>query len=169
MRNVTYTTVKEYFKSLSTNHKDINSFVGYAAEELASEMAKLRGLSTPVLVLFNYEGKLDGNKQRTLANRTISFAILKSVTKKDDFTEQYSVIAECEVLGLSVMSRINYDSKYVKDHWLHNNFMQETVRFNEVKYRGKEALFGMEFFFDIKTSEPLTININNWVDLSEGE
>jgi hypothetical protein len=167
MRVVTYKTIHDYFKTLGENHKTIETFVGYSPEELAVQMGKLKGFKTPMMVLFNYEGKLDGNQQRTFATRTISFAILKTVVKPDNFTEQYNAIAESEVLGLSVLSRINYDSKCKNVEWLHNNFLKESVRFNEIKFKGKEALFGMEFFFDLKTPEPLVIEENNWNDIGE--
>ena len=165
MRILNYNIVKEYFNYLATNHKNINSFVGYSAEELATELRKIKGLPDPILVLYNYEGKLDGNNQRTFANRTISFAILKQVEKVDDFTVQYQAIADCEELGLSVLSRIHYDSKGKKIEWLYNNFIKDSVRFNEVKYKSSEGLFGMEFSFDLKTLEPLSIVADDWEDI----
>lgn len=167
MRILNYNIVKEYFKGLATKHKNINSFVGYSAEELATELAKVKGLASPTLVLYNYEGKLDGNNQRTFANRTISFAILKQVKKLDDFTAQYQAIADAEGLGLSVLSRINYDSKKGEIAWLSQNFIKDSVRFNEIKYKGQGGLFGMEFTFDLKTLEPLSIIAEDWEDITE--
>jgi hypothetical protein len=167
MRILNYKICLDYFKDLVTQHKIIKSFVGYSAEELATEMAKIKGIPDPILVLYNYEGKLDGNNQRTFANRTISFAILKQVKKVDDFTAQYQAIADCEELGLSVLSRVNYDSKGKKVEWLYNNFIKDSVRFNEVKYKSSEGLFGMEFSFDLKTLEPLSIVADDWEDITE--
>lgn len=167
MRILNYNIVKEYFNELATNQKNINSFVGYSAEELATELGKLKGLPSPILVLYNYEGKLDGNNQRTFANRTISFAVLKQIKKLDDYTAQYKAIADCEELGLSVLSRINYDSKGKKIEWLYNNFIKDSVRFNEVRYKSSEGLFGMEFTFDLKTLEPLSIIAEDWEDITE--
>lgn len=65
-------------------------------------------------------------------------------------------------MGFSVLSRINYDSKTNKVAWLYNNFLKNSVRFNEVKYKGQDSLFGMEFTFDLKTQEPLSIVADDW-------
>lgn len=167
MRIVNYNIVKDYFESLATKHTTLQSFVGYSAEELATELAKVKGLASPTLVLFNYKGKLDGNQQRTFANRTISFAILIQVKKLDDFAKQYQAIADAEGLGLSVLSRINYDSKKGEIEWLSQNFIKDSVRFNEIKYKSQGGLFGMEFNFDLKTLEPLSIVAADWSDIEE--
>lgn len=165
MRNLTYEILMEYFKYLSKNHADINSFVGYSSLEFQTEIKKVKGLEDYILVLYNYEGKLDGNNQRTISQRSISFAILKQVKKVHDFVGQYKAIAECEVIGLEVLSRINYDSKLDDVKWLYNNFVKESVNFKEVGLKTENGLFGMEFYFDIKTPEPLTILAEKWDDI----
>lgn len=164
-RIITYNTILEYFKSLAKNHIAINSFIGYSPMELSTKMNTVKGIEYPALVLYNYEGKLDGNKQRTIAQRTISFAVVKHVKKLDNFDEQYTAIAESEVIGLAILSRINYDSKGNKVEWLYNNFLKESVHFNEVKLKGTDGLFGMEFSFDLKIPEPLSIVAEEWADI----
>ncbi|CAL2105480.1 conserved hypothetical protein [Tenacibaculum sp. 190524A02b] len=167
MRNLDYNIIKEYFGNLVENHVEIKSFIGYSSEELAMNLAKVKGIESPMLVLFDYQGKLDGNNQRTFASRTISFAVLQQVNKLDDFTKQYEAVASCESLGLSFLSRIYYDSKLSKLKWLYNNFVKDSVRFNEVRYKSGNGLFGMEFTFNLKTHEPLSVNPSVWKDIDQ--
>jgi hypothetical protein len=155
----------DYFKDLAKNHADINSFVGYSSLDFQTQINTVKGLDDFILVLYNYEAKLEGNNQRTISQRSISFAILKKVKELHDFNAQYKAIAECEVIGLEVLSRVNYDSKLDEVKWLYNNFVKESVNFKEVGLKTESGLFGMEFFFDIKTPEPLTILAEKWDDI----
>ena len=164
-RPVTYIAILEYFRMLADNHSQIQSFIGYSPLALQSKISSMKGLETPTLVLYDYEGRLDGNNQRTIAQRTISFALVESVKHGDDFDGQYESISVCEGIGLSVLSRINFESKKSDLKWLYNNFVKDSVRFNEIKLKGKDGMFGMQFSFDLRISEPLVINPCDWKDI----
>ncbi len=162
-RVLTYDKVMRYFEQLVEKSNYLTGFVGFSDRQLTEIINGHSGLQDYSLILFGYSGTLDGNKQRTLASRTISFAILKPV-KSDDFEEQYATIGEAERIGLHVMSRINYDSQ-LPDHFLYNSFEKDSVRFNEVMAKDTDNLYGMEFHFRVKNSEPLTISPFEWADL----
>ncbi len=164
-RQLTYQKLADYMKALADNHTAINSFISYSEKELATEMRKRQALTYPALVLFGYSGKLDGNKQRTFAERSIAFAIVSKVNKRDDFQAQYQAINDAEQIGLSILSRINYDSKQPVMEWLYNAFDKNSVRFSEITGRETDNLFGMEFHFELKNKEPLIIDAADWADI----
>ena len=165
IKSVNYKAILGYFRLLAATHAQIRSFVGYSPFDLSSKAGAVRGLCTPALVLYGYEGKLDGNHQRTVARRTLRFAVVHTVLHAHDFQAQYETISMSEAIGLSVLSRLNIESKKGDIKWLHNSFVKESVRFNEIKLKGENGMFGMEFSFDIKTLEPLVINPSDWKDI----
>lgn len=161
---VDYNKVKNYLESIANAYKKVDTFIGFNEQELHTELNKKRGPEGVLMVLFKYEGQLNGNNQRTLAGRVIHFAILKDV-KKDDFDQEAQVIGECENIGLAIVSRIYYDSREEDSKWLYKNFDQNTVEFNEIRLKSSKGLVGMEFSFTLKTPQPLTLNVDDWDDL----
>ncbi len=159
-----YYKIKVYLKSLADNYTKIDAFIGYNEEELHSEINKKYGISGTILVPFKYEGSLNGNNQRTLAGRIIHFAVLQQY-KKGDYDLESRVIADCENIGLAVLSRIAYDSKKPDSNWLYKNFDQNTVEFNEIRLESSAGLVGMEFSFQLKTPQPLSLIVNDWLDI----
>jgi hypothetical protein len=166
-RTFTYDLVLEYFKTLVLNSTLIQSFVGFSDTELSNLVVKLKPAQYPLLVLYNYQGTLIGNNQRTMSRRTISFAIVTAMAKADDFPSQYTAIADAEKIGLSLLSRIQYDSRIPSNEWLYNNFDKSSVRFSEVAARESVTLYGMEFHFDIQVPEPLVVDPADWTDLED--
>lgn len=164
-RDLSYDKVISYFKELVQLNLYLENFVAYSEKELTMKADAKRGLKGYTLALFQYTATLDGNKQHTLGKRTIGFAIIKP-TSNDDFTAQYKTIAEAEQIGLSVISRINYDSK-LPDHWLYNNFDKRSVRFNEITATESDNFYGMEFFFQVQSWESLNLDANDWEDIKQ--
>ncbi|KZS41917.1 hypothetical protein AWE51_00275 [Aquimarina aggregata] len=161
-----YHKVKRYLQAKADAYSKVDTFLGFNEQELHIELNKKCGPEGVLMVLFKYEGQLNGNNQRTLAGRVIHFAILKDV-KKDDFDMESQVIGECENIGFSIVSRIYYDSRREDSEWLYKNFDQNTVEFNEIRLKSSRGLVGMEFSFTLKTPQPLTLNIDDWSDLDE--
>lgn len=164
-RDLSYDKVISYFKDLVELNLYLKNFVAFSPQELSVKATGKRGLNGYTLALFQYTATLDGNKQRTLGKRTIGFAIVNP-TSNDDFKAQYKTIAEAEQIGLTVISRINYDSKQPK-HWLYNNFDKASVRFNEITASESDNFYGMEFFFQVRTWEPLNLDPNDWEDIKD--
>lgn len=164
-RDLSYDKVIRYFKKLTELNLYIENFVAFSEQELTMRATGRRGLKEFTLALFQYSGVLDGNKQRTIGKRTIGFAIVKPVAT-DDYKAQYKTIAEAERIGLSVISRINYDSQQ-PGHFLYNNFDKNTVRFNEIRATESDNFYGMEFFFVVKNWEKLDIDPNDWEDIKD--
>jgi hypothetical protein len=163
-RVLSYQKVDDYFKDLAKKHVDIKDYCGSSAEELASKITSVAGFKTPLLVFYDYSGKLEGNKQRTFNNRSLAFSILYTGVKADDFPGQRAAINNSEEIGLEVLSRINVQSKMPNHGWLYNNFDKNTATFDEVIAEGEDGFYGMEFHFELKTLEPLVVDPNKWSD-----
>jgi len=163
-RLLSYKKVDEYFKGLAIKHIDIKDYCGTSPLELAEKMASVDGILSPILVLFNYAGKLSGNQQRTFNNRSLSFSILYSGIGADDTVGQLTAKNDAEIIGLEVLSRIHVQSKMQDIGWLYNNFEKESVVYEEVNAETAEGFCGFEFHFDLKTIEPLVVTPAKWSD-----
>ncbi|UOX35323.1 hypothetical protein LXD69_07330 [Flavobacterium sediminilitoris] len=163
-RILSYTKVDDYFKSLANKHLDINDYIGTSTTELDSRMSSVDGIASPFLCLFNYQGKLSGNMQRTFNDRTLSFSICFTGIEAEDFPAQKAAINAAEVIGLEILSRINVESKNPAIGWLYDNFQKDTVHYSEIELDKAEGFFGMEFHFDLKNSEPLVVTPDKWSD-----
>lgn len=157
--------INDYFKHLVDNTNHIAKFISVSKRELQNVLAKPTKEDDPFLILFGYDGKLDGNNQRTIGTRTISFAIVFRVKDANDYESQYGKINDAEEIGLQVLSRINQDSHFgSSESWLHNAFKKDTVKFSEVTYQTPNGLFGCEFHFDLDVKNPLIADSDFWLD-----
>lgn len=164
MRQLSYKKIDEYFQDIAAKHVEIKDYCGTSVNELANKLGTHDGIQSPMLILFNIQSKLMGNQQRTMNNRTISFSIVFTGVDPNDYAAQKKAIDDAEYIGLQVIGRINIDSKGKKVDWLYNNFDPNTVHFNELEAEEAEGLFGMEFHFDLKNSEPLLVDPAKWTD-----
>ena len=168
MTRLTYKALKEYMENLADQHHAINNFVGYSPVELQSAVKSIKAGKYPMLDLFQYEGKLKGNHQRTLSIKTIGFAILFGGNAVTNYAGQTKAISKAEQYGMELLARINYDSKTLPMfHWLYNNFKKNEVEFDVVRQTNQAALYGMQFFFDLTVPEPLVVNKDHWADISK--
>lgn len=157
--------VNDYFAYLVSQAPAIHKFISVSQRELQSILSKTTKADDPFLVLFGYEGKLDGNNQRTTGTRTISFSILFRVSDPNDYAGQYDKINQAEEIGLQVLSRINQDSHPKSGiDWLTNAFKKDSVKFSEIFYETAAGLFGCEFQFDIDVKNPLIADSDFWLD-----
>jgi hypothetical protein len=163
-RILSFKKVDAFFKGLAKKHVDINDYCGTSVNELADKLASVEGIKAPILVFFDYSGKMNGNEQRTFNNRSLAFSILYPGIKSDQFEEQNTAIDQAEEIGLEVLSRINVQSKMPDIGWLYNNFNKESALMMEVKSEGQDGFYGMEFHFELKTLEPLIVDPDKWTD-----
>lgn len=163
-RPLSFQKVDDFFAELALKHVDIKDYCSTSVEELANKIASVAGLQSPVLVFFDYYSKLEGNEQRTFSNRSLAFSILYTGVKADDYPAQRTAITNAEEIGLEVLSRINVQSKMPDIGWLYNNFDKNTVTMDEVISEGADSFFGMEFHFELKVLEPLTVTKTKWID-----
>lgn len=163
-RILSFEKVEAYFKKLAELHVDINDYCGTSTVELANKMDTVAGIQSPILVFYDYFGKLEGNEQRTFNKRSLAFSILFSGVPSDDFERQRLAIQQSEAIGLEVLSRINVESKLPQIGWLYKNFEKDAVTMDEVISEGSEGFYGMEFHFDLKTLEPLVVTPEKWHD-----
>lgn len=163
-RILSYEKVDAYFSELAQKHVDINDYVGTSVDELADKIASVAGTGSPILVFFDYSGKLEGKDQRTFNNRSLAFSILYTKIAVDDYPGQKTAITNAENIGLEVLSRINVQSKMPIIGWLYNNFDKNAVTMKEVITEGADGFYGMEFHFDLKVLEPLIVTKEKWTD-----
>ncbi|MEO8534262.1 MAG: hypothetical protein ABI441_10940 [Flavobacterium sp.] len=162
-RELSYKKIDDYFRTLAQNNVDIQDYCGTSIFELSEKIDSVGGVKSPILVFFGYSGKLSGNQQRTFNNRSLSFSILYSGIKLDNVNEVLDAKNNAEQIGLEVLSRINVQSKMPEIGWLYNNFDKASVNYSEID--GEiEGFFGMEFFFDLKTTEQMIVDPIKWED-----
>lgn len=164
MRILSFKKVDQYFKNLAEKHVDIKDYCGTSVSELSEKLASVDGVVSPILVFFDYYSKLSGPEQRTFNSRTLAFSILFSGVPADDFDAQREAVNNAEAIGLEVLSRVHIESKMPQSGWLYNNFIKESVHYEEVKFEKAEGFFGMEFHFDLKVLEPLVVDKTKWSD-----
>lgn len=163
-RILSYKKVDEYFSALADKHVDIKDYIGTSTTELDSKLGSVDGLQSPFLCFFNYQSKLSGNQQRTFNERTLSFSICFTGINAEDFEAQKKAIDDAEIIGLEFLSRINIESKKEAIGWLYNNFQKDSVYYTEIELEKADGLFGMEFHFDLKNTEPLVVSPDKWTD-----
>lgn len=163
-RILSFKKVDDYFKELATKHVDIKDYCSTSAEELANKIASIDGVQNPILVFFDYYGKLSGSEQRTFNNRSLAFSVLFTGIKQDQYPEQREAVNLAEQIGLQVLSRINIQSKMPNIGWLYKNFDKDSATYDEVLSEGADGFYGMEFHFDLKVLEPLVVDPAKWSD-----
>jgi hypothetical protein len=163
-RVLSFSKVEAYLKSLADKHVDIKDFCSTSPQELADKINSVEGIESPILIFFDYYCKLSGKEQRTFNNRSIAFSVLFSGVKADDFTARTIAVDTAEEIGLEVLSRINVQSKMPDIGWLYNNFEKGSANYNELIAEGQDGFYGMEFYFDLKTLEPLVVTPEKWSD-----
>ena len=165
-REVSFQKVNDYFRDLVSKTDYIKKFFSISPEELVNDLNSGQESEFPILVLFGYEAKLNGNQQRTFGTRTITFSILFNC-KPDDYRGQEKAINDAEVYGLNFLSRINLDSKVHTYPWLANVFDKDSVVFDVVQYENAKTLFGIEFSFDLSIKDPLSAKEAFWNDVTD--
>ncbi len=164
MENNSYIKIKDYFRNLVDNHKQINAFSGYFNRDLQNQEASYDGIASPYLALFKYQLGLEGQKQNTVAVRKVAFAVMFNNVPADDFEAQYTAIDNAEQLALSVLARMQFDNND-KTHLLYNTFIKESVRILPVEL--SNTAFGVEVHFNLKNPQKLTVNIEDWEDIDK--
>lgn len=163
-RPLSFQKVDDFFKELATKHVDIKDYCSTSLQELADKISSVDGMQSPLLVFFDYYGRLEGNEQRTFNNRSLAFSILFTGVKADDFPAQRTAVTNAEEIGLEVLSRINVQSKMPNLGWLYKNFDKNTANWDEVISEGADGFYGMEFHFELKTLESLIVTKTKWSD-----
>lgn len=163
MQSNSYLKLKKYFENLVKNHVHIHTFCGYFNRELNVKLARYEGIPHPYLALFDYKLGLDGSKQNTVALRSFAFAIMLNGVDSDNFESQYQAIDTAERLALSVLARVQLDNNN-KSHFLFNTFLKDKVRILPVELSNES--FGVEVFLGLKNPQNLTVDPDDWLDLS---
>lgn len=165
--SLNYKQIMDYHEALVIKHHKLESFVGFSKQEMHNSLGKLRGKKYPMLILYDYEGKLTGTLQRTFSVRTISFSILFGGIALDDYAKQYQAMANAEIYGLEILSRINFDSKKPDKVWLYNNFVKDSVVFEQARLMNEAALYGMIFSYDLRVTQAFGIKAEHWEDITD--
>lgn len=155
-----FKTIEDYFESLSNSSSHIGSFVPMSIGSMDDVLGK-RTTQFPLLTLVDYEGKLNENRQRTIATRTVTFAILFSC-KTDDKPLQRQRVHEAEAIGLQILAKIDHDSFCGGMDWLNKAFQKESVEFTRLEYLEYDNLHGVEFSFDLNIKNPLHFDADFW-------
>ncbi|MDK7374517.1 hypothetical protein QP519_03065 [Weeksella virosa] len=155
-----YKPLEDYFEQLANSSKFIGNFVPMSEGAMDDVLAKST-VKFPLLCLVDYEGKLNQNKQRTIATRTVTFAVLFSCNT-DDLHGQRQRVHDAESVGLNILAKIEYDACSGNVPFLKNAFKKETVHFRNVEYMEHANLYGEEFSFDLEIKNPLNYSVDFW-------
>lgn len=157
-----YKPLEDYFDTIAYSSKFIGDFVPMSEGAMDDVLAKST-VKFPLLCLVDYEGKLNQNKQRTIATRTVTFAVLFSCNT-DDKEVQRQRVHDAESVGLNVLAKIEYDACTGAVDFLINAFKKESVHFTPTQYIAYENLHGVEFSFDLDIKNPLHYNKDFWIN-----
>lgn len=156
--------VSDYLKGIVQKNADLVHYVGTNKEELTNLIHSKAGITGPVLNFYGYRWKLEGNSQRTFNARVVSFAVLIAGVDIEDYQAQDEAVSSAEAIGLEVLSYIYQEAQLPETGWLYNNLTKESITADEIAMRDTAALFGMDFSFELKVSEPLVVNKTKWTD-----
>lgn len=84
--------------------------------------------------------------------------------KSDDFTGQTAAIDKAEEIALKVLSRISFDSNTIGS-LIYNSFLKGSVEITPVELSAND--FGVEVFFDLKSPQSLSIELQDWDDFTK--
>lgn len=164
MQNNGYLKLKNYFENITNQANFLKGFAGFFSRELANKLtSRKEPLQAPYLALFKYQLGLDGDKMKTIGLRKIGFAIIFNNIKPDDYEAQYAAIDEAETLALKVLARVRYDSN-IKDHFLTNSLQKDSFNLEPVELTRSD--FGVEVTFDLKNSQSLKLDPEDWKDIT---
>jgi len=151
--------IEDYFENLTKQSSHLGSFVpmsdGAMDDVLSNDPVY------PLVCLIDYEGKLNENDQRTIAARTLRFAILYKVDTADK-PQQRQRVNDAEHIGLNILAKIERDSCSGDVSWLKKAFKKETVHFIRAEYEYYAGLQGAEFAFDLNIKNPLHYDSEFW-------
>ncbi len=161
MNNKSYfKPLEDYFEQISKSSSHIGEFVPMSIGSMEQIIAD-RETKYPLLSLVDYEGKLNENRQRTIATRTVTFAILYTCDT-DDKAEQRQRAHDAEGVGLQILAKIDHDSFCGAVDWMHKAFRKESVNFTPLEYVEFNNLHGIEFSFDLDIKNPLHYDAVFW-------
>lgn len=95
--------------------------------------------------------------------RKLGFAIIYNEVKPDDYEAQYAAIDAAETLALKVIAHVRYDNR-TKDHFLLNSLQKDSINLEPVELSRSD--FGAEVTFDIKNSQSLKLDPDDWKDIT---
>lgn len=156
--------VSDYLAGIVEKNADLVHYVGTNKEQLLNLMNSKAGITGPVLSFYGYRWKLDGNSQRTFNTRVISFAILIAGVGIEDYEAQDEAVSLAEAIGLEVLSYIYQEAQLPETGWLYNNLSKDSITAEEIAMRDTEALFGMDFSFELRVADPLVVTKTKWTD-----
>jgi len=162
---LTYDILDEYFRSVATTFRLINSFSGFTDLEFDQVISEKKKNKYPMMTLSPYRFELSGNKQRAFSNKKLVFAIGIKL-KQNTVSEHKKAEAMAEEIGLQVIARIKKDSKNKNVAWLYENFDVNSVKAESLGFDTRDGIKGMEFSFEFLNRQPLVVQKHLWIDLS---
>ena len=163
-RDGSYRTIKNYLKNLVSQTDHIKEVIGLSRSELNNNLSSRTKPEDPLLVLWGYEAKLDGNnKQHTRGVRKITFSIVYRC-KPSDYAAQEKAYELSELYGVNLISRIHWDALTHQYRWLSHEFDKDSVTWNLVEYDTANGLFGCEFTVTLTIKDSLSVDPEFWKD-----
>jgi len=160
----THKPIIDYFESLNKNLKDFpeKSFFRMDLEEITGSFRS--GINFPAMVVESPEGDTEGSSiHSSKVNRTFYFSIYQKC-RAGNFEQQNEILDECERIGLKIIARMRYDAR-IPNHFLHNKFQSETVKWVKEGPIFTEALYGFQFTGIIAGDESLKLDAADWDDI----
>ena len=163
MQNTNFNAVQQYLKSLVTASTFLNDFTGIFSRDFFTKKDSFAGLTSPMLIMFQYELGHESSGQNVLAVRKIGFSIMFNNVAPDDIPAQYEAISQAEILANKVLARIRHDSND-RDHVFYNSYLPETVQILPVELNADN--FGVDVFFSLKNAQNMKVELTDWSDIT---
>ena len=162
MAVITHQILVNYFKSIAENLNGIEDFHRMNLSEIQGSFRS--SANFPCLTIESHDGDFkDSNLIQSVNDRAFAFTVFTK-PKIGDYEDQDTKLTESEAYGKKIIARIKHDAS-IKDHFLHQNFKVETVSYSKVGPLYQEQLYGFRFTGQIKASDPLIVNPDDWTDL----
>ena len=161
---LSHSKLKEYYKSIHEKSVDFtgNSFFRVNPVQIAGSF--FDDAKYPSLVIEAADGDLGSSSEvETVATRTTAFTVYMN-PDRHDYNQQDEFIDKCENIGFKILQRMRHDSMK-PDHFLNGVFDKISWSWIQVGPIFTNQLYGYRFMGQLKSSESLQINHNDWSDL----
>jgi hypothetical protein len=165
MEAPTHKPLIDYFESLNANLKDFPE-KSFFRQDLNEIMGAIRsGINFPAMAVESPDGDGEGSiEQNSVIGRMFAFTVYMN-PEEENFQQQNEMLDLCERIGKKVLARMRYDAR-VPGHLLHNKFKVSTVKWIKVGPVFTDLLYGYRFTGMIEGSEPLTLDVEDWDDIT---
>jgi len=159
-REVSHSKIVAFHRDIARYHKGINSFYRFNISEVANNFRN--GIATPALMLESHSSELQTNPNGTTTfnGRSISFLVLDSTLKPDNYEKQEEVLDATENICLDIAAYLKQQHQ-TQSSWLYGLLDVNSIKVEKVGPVWG-TMFGWNVLYTVKNKESMIVNPEVW-------